>query len=142
MNWYDRFLCVFFGTASVAILVTACSLTPDPRGVGTHEQLGLPPCAFLQDHRMPCISCGMTTAFAAAAHGDLPAAFRANPFGIVLFVLAAIAPFHCIRCWRRADSPLAILSHRRAAFWLPVFLVTLLVNWGAMILVHRHGHPN
>lgn len=142
MNWYDRFLCLFFGTACVAILVTACRLSPDPRGVGTHEQLGLPPCAFLQDHHMPCISCGMTTAFAATAHGDIPAALRANPFGLVLFALAVLTPLHCIRCWRRGESPLAILSHARARTWLPVFLVGLLVNWGAMILIYRRGHPN
>src|SRR5690606_27831172 len=35
-------------TAGAAVLVLARMLEPDARGHGTHEQLGLPPCGFLE----------------------------------------------------------------------------------------------
>ncbi|NBO19844.1 MAG: DUF2752 domain-containing protein, partial [Proteobacteria bacterium] len=38
-------------------------LTPDARGLGTHEQLGLPPCGFYLWYGLPCPSCGMTTSW-------------------------------------------------------------------------------
>lgn len=71
----------------VAVIGVALSLEPDPRGYGTHEALGLPPCGlvFLTRGRVPCPSCGMTTSFAHAARLQLADSFRAHPFGLVLF---------------------------------------------------------
>ena len=46
------------------VLGTARLLEPDPRGFGTHTQLGLAPCAFARITGRPCPTCGMTTAFA------------------------------------------------------------------------------
>lgn len=40
---------------------------------------------------LPCPTCGMTTAFAHAADGNLPAAFLAQPMGAVLAVATAMA---------------------------------------------------
>ena len=68
----------------VAVLATAGRLRPDPRGYGTHEQLGLKPCAFRALTGRPCPHCGMTTAFAWWARGRLDRAWRANPAGAVL----------------------------------------------------------
>lgn len=62
-------------------------LTPSPSGVGTHEQLGLPPCGFLAVTGKPCPACGLTTAFAHLAHLELVASLRAHPVGLVLFAL-------------------------------------------------------
>ena len=75
---------------AVAVLFVAVRLPPDPGGLGTHRSLGLPPCAFLAATGIPCPSCGLTTSFAALAHGDLAAAARANPVGILLFLLAVL----------------------------------------------------
>jgi hypothetical protein len=75
------------------LLFTAWRLAPDPRGYGTHEQLGLAPCAFYVWTGWKCPSCGMTTAWAHAMHGDLPAALHANAGGTLLcgFVALTIA---------------------------------------------------
>lgn len=61
---------------------------PDPRGFGTHEQLGLAPCRAMDWFGVPCPGCGVTTSVAHAAHGDLVASFVTQPFG--LLVAAAI----------------------------------------------------
>lgn len=65
-------------------------LTPDARGHGTHQQLGLPPCTIHFLTGRPCPSCGLTTSVSAILHGQFALAWRANPIGF-LIVGAAIA---------------------------------------------------
>lgn len=79
------------GMAALGLLVVAWVLKPDVNGVGTHRQLGLPECGWIQAANLPCPSCGMTTAFSHAAHGDLIGSFVAQPMGMVLALVTAIA---------------------------------------------------
>jgi hypothetical protein len=74
-----------------AVLAVAGWLHPDYRGYDTHTELGLPACSFVQKTGMPCPTCGMTTAFACMAHGDVPGALRAQAFGAALFLATAVA---------------------------------------------------
>src|SRR4051794_1250360 len=62
----------------------ARSLEPDPRGYGTHTQLGLYPCMFAQVTGSLCPSCGMTTSFAWFVRGRLERSWQANPGGSLL----------------------------------------------------------
>lgn len=73
----------------LGLLGLAASLKPALDGVGTHQQLGLPPCGWMIASGKPCPTCGMTTAFAHAARGDLAASFITQPFGSVLAVIVA-----------------------------------------------------
>lgn len=132
---FHRLVAVLGLAASIAVLATACRLHPDPRGVGTHEQLGIPPCGFLRDHGVPCISCGMTTAFTAMAHLDPILALRSNPFGSTLFLVVLAAPFWFLHALVTGRDPLRILHGRKAAIVLPIAGVLLLVNWGVMVLL-------
>jgi hypothetical protein len=75
---------VFITMSSVLILAVAWWLQPDPRGFGTHQQLGLPPCTFQFLWGIPCPSCGMTTSFSSVIHGNFPQAFHANRAGFLL----------------------------------------------------------
>jgi hypothetical protein len=138
---FDRFLSLCLLVASTAVVVLAFVLEPDPRGLGTHEQLGLPPCGFLRDHGVPCISCGMTTAFVAMAHGQPLFALRANPFGTLLFLLAVLAPLHFAHSLVTGLDPLRGLRHPRAAFVLPIGAALLLANWGLMVHLARGNAP-
>ena len=70
----------------LALLVLGGLLRPDPRGWGTHEQLGFRPCLPMRKWNFPCPGCGVTTSIALVAHGSLLAALRAQPFGLVAFV--------------------------------------------------------
>ena len=75
--------------ACAAVLVTASLLAADDAGHGTHEQLGLPPCSWAQAFNAPCMTCGMTTSFTHAAHGDLLASLATQPMGMLLSVATA-----------------------------------------------------
>ena len=70
--------------AAAAIVITAARLAPDTHGMGTHTQLGLPPCGFLVVTGLPCPSCGMTTAYASTVRGHLLEAVRAQVAGAFL----------------------------------------------------------
>jgi hypothetical protein len=73
--------------ASAMLLGIARALTPDPSGVGTHLQLGLPRCGFLRLTGLPCPACGLTTAFAHMARGEIAQAASANALGVLLFAI-------------------------------------------------------
>ncbi len=81
----------------VVILLLAFWLEPDPRGLGTHQQLLLFPCNFYALTGFPCPFCGITTAFAHMARGEVRDAFLAQPIGAlgfaacVMFLPLAIA---------------------------------------------------
>ncbi|MCO5297331.1 MAG: DUF2752 domain-containing protein [Fimbriimonadaceae bacterium] len=77
----------------VAITVTALFLHPDPSGHGTHTQLGLPPCPSVLVMGRPCPGCGLTTSWTATVHGDLGAAWRANPLGSLLYFGFTVSAF-------------------------------------------------
>ena len=80
--------CVAAGLALALLL--SFWLKPDPRGLGTHEQLLLLPCNFYLLTQLPCPFCGMTTAFAHMARGEVREALLAHPFGALSFVVCAL----------------------------------------------------
>jgi hypothetical protein len=86
-----RLLLATIGTAGLALVVVARSITPDPRGLGTHEQLGFSPCGFMSLIGVRCPTCGMTTAWAHGTRGELSAALVANGGGAVLLAVTIVA---------------------------------------------------
>lgn len=85
-----RLYAAAIAVAAGAILLLAASITPSPEGVGTHRELGLPPCGFLLMTQMPCPTCGMTTAFAHTVRGEIVAAGRAQVAGLVAALVVVI----------------------------------------------------
>lgn len=86
-----RLVALIVALVAISPLLVGVWLEPLSGGVGTHSELGLPACAFLQSTRMPCATCGMTTSFALAAHGRVVQAVLNQPAGGVLAILAAAA---------------------------------------------------
>lgn len=117
------------GILSLAVLGAAVMLTPDPRGFGTHEQLGLPQCSFLEYTGLKCPHCGMTTSLSYVVRGQWYAALRANPSGLILAaVLSAASPW-CLAVavagrWLGVDSPAPWLIYGTLSF-----LVITCVFW-------------
>ena len=85
------------GVALIGLLAgfgLAGYLTPSPAGLGTHQQLGLPPCTVRAIAGIPCPACGMTTSFSHFVRGQWLGSWSANPGGLLLALLcAALIPW-------------------------------------------------
>ncbi|MFQ5733941.1 MAG: DUF2752 domain-containing protein [Planctomycetaceae bacterium] len=93
--------CLFLlGGFSVAVM-----LSPDPRGFGTHQRLGLPPCSIRSSLGIPCPTCGMTTSFANFVRGRFVRSIEANLGGFVLACACAL------------QIPWSLVSVRRGCLW-------------------------
>lgn len=78
------------GVAALIGLVIARSVEPDPRGFGTHEQLGFSPCFFQRWTGYPCPTCGATTAWSHALRGNVGRALMANSGGVISCLAALV----------------------------------------------------
>ncbi|MCU0877039.1 MAG: DUF2752 domain-containing protein [Pirellulaceae bacterium] len=81
---WQRLVVLLTGVMLVGLLATAACLTPSSKGLGTHQQLGLPPCTIRVWYDLRCPSCGMTTSWSHMMRGQVLAAARANTGGAVL----------------------------------------------------------
>lgn len=111
----------------------ACSLEPDPRGYGTHQKLGLPPCSFQILFGLRCPSCGSTTSFAYFVRGDWDSAVRSNAaaFGLAL-ISALMIPWGAYSAWHgrawRIEQPAT------ACVWLLSAVVGLsVIQWAVRL---------
>ncbi|MEM1445906.1 MAG: DUF2752 domain-containing protein [Planctomycetota bacterium] len=87
-SWRTRTVSLAVMAAGIAVLAVAAWLDANPRGLGTHTQLGWAPCGFESRTGLPCATCGMTTATTLAANGQLLSSLRVQPGGF-LFALSA-----------------------------------------------------
>jgi hypothetical protein len=134
-----RLLATAASIALVFLLAVARSLEPDPRGHGTHEQLGLPPCSFIVLYGRPCPACGMTTAWAWVVRGRLDAAVCANTTGTILCILALIAA-----PWLVASAVNGRWFLWKPGSWVVLTLLgfvalAMLVEWGWRLFGGRYS---
>lgn len=125
----ERLILGVVTAVGLVLLALAIYLKPDPRGYGTHEQLFLLPCGFYKVTGLPCPTCGMTTAYANMARLQLGPAFRAQPFGSLLFLLStgsALGSLFCLAAGRQVLHRIEAMSWR----WPAYFLVTaFILSW-------------
>jgi len=98
---------VLFGAwlALLGLCGIGLALTPDPRGFGTHEQLGFQPCLPVRLWNVPCPGCGVTTAVALAFHAQPLASLRTQPFGLVtILAVVGFALFTLHKHLTRGDA--------------------------------------
>jgi Protein of unknown function (DUF2752) len=126
--------------ALLALPVLRWLATPDARGYGTHEQLGLPPCTMMEVTGIPCPGCGVTTSISLAVHGHLVAAFLNQPFG--LLVALTIPLFTGWAVWSHVAGRdlYRALTGRNASRWLVPAVALLLAAWVYKIVVTLAGH--
>src|SRR5262249_46308047 len=122
----------------VLVFGIACWLKPyaadgDALRMATHQQLGLPPCSFVQQTGVPCPACGMTTSFALLVRGDVVNSLRANWVGTMLasFCLAFI-PWATIGAIR--GRTLFVRSLEKGLIIVVTSLLGLmLLRWGLVL---------
>lgn len=129
-----RSLWLLLFVASSAVLLAARWVVPSPTGLGTHEQLGLPPCGFLLLAGLPCPACGLTTSFAHMARLDLGAALHAHPVGPLMFALCVLLVPLSLRASTQADSLIGFIERTQAdrvSLWVAC---ALLAAWVGRLL--------
>jgi hypothetical protein len=140
LSCWPRLALVLIALGLVTVLGIARWLNPydengEARQMGTHRQLGLPPCTFHWVTGLPCPSCGMTTSFSHLAHGDVWNSLRANPMGTMLAFgcLGAIPWCLLSAVWGRRlgvrDFEMFVARGMLALF------IILMVTWGIRLLV-------
>lgn len=100
------------------LLLTASQLAPRSDGLGTHQQLGLPPCTIRVLWDMRCPACGMTTSWAHFTKGQFIASAASNAGGFTLALIAAAAA---------PVTALLALTGRTGSRWMLPALVTALI---------------
>lgn len=120
----------------VAVAIDPFDAQGQPLTMGSHRQLGLPPCNFVKITGLPCPSCGMTTSFALLMHGEIAASLRANAVGTLLAAfLLGLIPWSLFSAARGRW-----LWIRSAETWLLyaviVFIGLALVRWGIVLVWH------
>jgi len=123
MSVLERLLALAISAGCLAVLITAAMITPDARGVGTHEQLGMQPCQFIERTGLPCAGCGMTTSFAHFVRGQFMQSFIAQPFAMVLAIATCVAFWGGLYCAITGKASYRLLKiipmKAHLLFWLP-----------------------
>jgi hypothetical protein len=111
---------------ALAVLSAAFGIQPNGAHMGTHRQLGLPACGFATMTRLPCPTCGMTTAYAYTVRGRFTDALRAQLAGFVLALATAgfaAAGIVAVLTGRRPEVNWYRISPSACLCWLGVLLI-------------------
>lgn len=134
-NLKYRLGCGIAAAVCLVALTVAAWTHPDPRGSGTHTQLGMPVCGFLERTGYPCITCGITTAFAHVVRGQIPQAFVAQPAG-------ALLALGCVFTWAlgslaaltgKGQNQFAHLLNKACVHWPAVLMMVVGVVLGSWL---------
>lgn len=133
--WVDRSVAAVVCTGVAAVVVALAMASPDRRGFGTHEQLGLDPCGWPSAYGIPCPTCGCTTAACLLLHGNVIDAFVVQPFGALSTIVAVLLGAHAVCCLWRSRSFVDLLVRLPVGRLLGVAVLGLLLAWWYKYLV-------
>lgn len=132
--WVYRLLGLLLCVLPLGLLVVASGLEPSESGLGTHQQLGLPPCTILVLFGVRCPSCGMTTSWAYFAQGQFVQSATVNLGGFLLAIYSLV--FSCFCCLFTFQGRMPTYAAQK---WLAISLLAIvavtLVGWGFRLLV-------
>ncbi len=136
---WARLLAVGVAAACLSVLLIAAALEPSPDGLGTHREMGLSECGFLERTGLPCPSCGMTTSFAWFVRGNLLASLYVQPMGTVLAALCGMAVWaggYIAFTGRPVHRLIALVP---AQYYVIPLLALAMAAWGWKMFIHLHG---
>jgi len=112
----------------LTLLVIAGNLTPAKQGLGTHQQLGLPPCSLRYLAGIRCPACGMTTSWAYFTKGHWLPSLQVNAGGFLLACLSIATIGIATQSVRYGRIPSQRVQKSYALACVAIFVVTLL-DW-------------
>lgn len=99
-------LLAFLGAAiPLSLLGVASQLEPASAGLGTHQQLGLPPCSMRVMFGLRCPGCGMTTSWAYFMRGSWVTSAMTNLGGFLLAIYSLAFALFSIRSFFSGQLP-------------------------------------
>lgn len=104
-GWRIRAIAALVAMIPLSALGLARSLEPSSLGLGTHQQLGLPPCSMRLLLGIRCPGCGMTTSWAHFTRGNWGASVETSVGGFLFAMLAAWIAFLGIRTTLSGQMP-------------------------------------
>jgi hypothetical protein len=118
----------------LGLLTAAAVAKPDPRGLGTHQHFGFPPCTFRVLFGRPCPACGMTTSWTHLVRGQPLSALECNVGGALLGMLAIVAvPWLLLSA--AAGRWLGWVPNRTVVAWVGAGIVlATLMHWGVRLV--------
>ena len=121
----------------IGAFTLALALKPEPRGMGTHQQLGMPPCTMYVLVGLPCPTCGMTTAFAHVVRLQVLDAIRVQPFCVVVLAIMLLCAAWCAATIVRGNGVSNWLGgqHIKWPRWIWTCVALGLLSWGYKIAI-------
>ena len=123
-----RLLAFLIAAAPISLLATARNLEPSDKGLGTHQQLGLPPCSMRVMLGLRCPGCGMTTSWAHFTRGQWTQSLRANTGGFMLAWLGLVGAWLAIGTAWSGELP-SLRVQRWFTYVLLGIVVVTLIDW-------------
>jgi hypothetical protein len=127
--FWDRAIAALVVALALASVLTLSAASPDARGHGTHEQLGMVPCSWPILFDRPCPTCGVTTAAAHVVHLAPLTALHTQPFGALLALAGLGFAAFALRTLLIGESLVARVSNWPWAKLLLLAVGALLVGW-------------
>jgi hypothetical protein len=127
-SWKVRAIAAIAAVIPVSGLATARQLEPNSMGLGTHQQLGLPPCSMRLIFGIRCPGCGMTTSWAHFMQGEWLESLQTSVGGFLFAILALWIAFLAIRSLLTARLPTDRTQWQVAVTAAAIFAISL-VQW-------------
>lgn len=139
VTFAGRFAAMAVLLGCLGLLITASTLSPSSDGFGTHRQLGLAECSWLQRTNLPCPACGMTTSFAWFMRGNLAASFYVQPMGMVLAMGCGLTVWAAGYIAVTGHPVYRVLTRVPEKYYLIPLLCLAIAAWGWKMYIHLHG---
>jgi hypothetical protein len=123
-----RLIAAALAATPITLLLVASRLQPSTEGLGTHQQLGLPPCSMRVIFGFRCPSCGMTTSWAYFMNGQWAESFQVNSGGFLLAILSIAFAFCALKSVWTGQLPSTSSQRLMGVSLLAVAAVTF-VDW-------------
>ncbi|KAA1261926.1 hypothetical protein LF1_44870 [Rubripirellula obstinata] len=132
--WLIRLAAVGLSILPLSLLLVARTLTPDPDGLGTHQQLGLPPCSMRMMFNIRCPGCGMTTSWSHFARGQWISSVQSNLGGFLLAILTvSAAPILLKAAW--ISTPPSVKTQNAMVLALVAVAVVAVADWAWRLIL-------
>jgi len=128
-----RIFAIFTAATLAAPLLLAASLSPAKDGLGTHQQLGLPPCSTRVLLGIRCPACGMTTSWAHFMSGQWRQSAATNLGGFLLAWMNLATIGICLAAAGNGRLPSQPVVHVWSLALIGIAVVTA-SQWGWRVL--------